>query len=169
ISPSAITGAALFAGIAQAMDSPAQWPQGAKGFEWRASTRLVQGMAKSTGGYVVGLALHEDPRAVRPDCERDKDARGLITQAAAPRSFWQRLRGAVVVNFWAKNDSCKGRPAFAATGGALSSGFVGMAWTPDPSNTIAKAFTRSGTALGGTIGNRVFSEFQGDLVHFFTR
>src|SRR5262249_53361031 len=66
ISPSAITGAALFAGIAQAMDSPAQWPQGAKGFEWRASTRLVQGMAKSTGGYVVGLALHEDPRAVRP-------------------------------------------------------------------------------------------------------
>lgn len=169
ISPSAITGAALFAGIAQAMDSPPQWPQGAKGFEWRASTRYTQGMAKSTGVYLAGLALHEDPRAVRPDCEGDQDERGLVTQVASPRTFWQRLRGAVVVNFWAKNDSCKGRVAFAPTAGALSSGFVGMAWTPDSSNTIAKAFVRSGTALGGTIGNRVFSEFQGDITHVITK
>ncbi len=169
ISPSAISGAALFAGIAQAMNSPKEWPQGAKGYEWRASTRYVQGMTKSTGVYLVGLALHEDPRAVRPDCTLAPYKGAIITQEAAPRTFWQRLRGAVVVNFWAKDDNCNGRPAFAAAAGALSSGFVGMAWTPDSSNTITKALVRSGTALGGSIGNRVFSEFQGDITHVITK
>jgi hypothetical protein len=165
ISPSAITGAALFGGIAQAMDSPPQWPQGAKGYAWRASTRYVQGMAKTTGTYLAGLALHEDPRAQRPDCPAGvTDTHGLLRTEAAPGTFWQRLRGAVIVSFWAKNDNCKSRPAYAATAGALSSGFVGMAWTPDPSNTVTKALVRSATALGGTIGNRVFAEFQGDVV-----
>ena len=168
-SPSAISGAALFGGIAQAMNSPSQWPQGAKGFEWRFSTRYVQGMAKTTGVYLAGLALHEDPRAVRPECSRPHDSRGLVTDAATPRGFWRRVGGAVAVNFWTKNDSCKMRPAFAATTGALSSGFVGMAWTPDPSNTISKAFVRSGTALGGSIGNSIFAEFQGDITHGVSR
>jgi hypothetical protein len=173
ISPSATFGAGFFAGIAQAMDSPREWPQGAKGFGWRSGTRYVQGMSKTTGAYLTGLMLREDPRVLRPDCDR-KDPWGMVSAEAAPRTVWKRLAGAVAVNFWAKNfwdnnGKCKARPVFAPTVGALSSGFVGMAWTPDSSNTIAKAFVRSGTALGGTIGNRVFSEFQGDLVHFFTR
>lgn len=169
ISPSAISGAALFAGIAQAMDSPPEWPQGAKGFGWRFGTRYVQGMAKSTGTYLAGLALHEDPRTLRPDCPTDgRDTHGLLRTQAAPKSVGQRLFNAVKVNFWAKDDNCKAHPAFAATVGALSSGFVGMAWTPDSSNTITKAFVRSGTALGGMIGNRVFAEFQGDITRLVT-
>src|SRR5262249_57394719 len=52
-SPSAISGAALFGGIAQAMNSPSQWPQGAKGFEWRFSTRFVPGRAPK---HCVSLA-----------------------------------------------------------------------------------------------------------------
>src|SRR5260370_36719822 len=67
ISPSAISGAALFAGIAQAMNSPKEWPQGAKGYEWRASTRYVQGLTKSNGGYLGGVAPHAEPRAVPPE------------------------------------------------------------------------------------------------------
>jgi hypothetical protein len=164
-SPSAVSGAAIFAGIAQATNSPPEWPQGAKGFAWRVGTRYVQGMAKTTGGYLAGLALHEDPRSVRPDCSRPHDANGIVTLSDTPKSFWRRVGGAVAVNFWTKNDSCKMRPAFAASAGALSSGFVGMAWTPDSSNTISKALVRSGTALGGSIGSSIFTEFQGDITH----
>src|SRR5260370_24018780 len=80
ISPSAISGAALFAGIAQAMNSPKEWPQGAKGYEWRASTRYGQGMTKSTRAYFGGLALHEDPRAGRPHFTPAPHQSALITQ-----------------------------------------------------------------------------------------
>jgi hypothetical protein len=169
LSPSAISGAALFAGIAQATNSPREWPQGAKGFGWRVGTRYVQGMAKTTGGYLTGLALREDPRPARPDCRRPHDSRGMLLEAAAPRSFWGRVGGAVAVNFWTRDDSCKMRPAFAASAGALSSGFVGMAWTPDSSNTVTKALLRSGTALGGSIGSSIFTEFQGDITHVVTK
>src|SRR5260370_25082345 len=91
ISPSAISGAALFAGIAQAMNSPKEWPQGAKGYEWRASTRYVPGMTKSTRVYFVGLALHEDPRAVRPHCTLAPYKGAIITQQAEPTTFLQQL------------------------------------------------------------------------------
>ena len=167
--PSAIFGAAFFGAIAQAMDSPPDWPQGAKGFAWRASTRYVQGMAKTTGSYLAGLAFHEDPRAVRPDCERATNAYKIVTEPAPPRSFWRRLGGAVAVNFWAKDDSCRFRPMFSPTAGALSSGFVGMAWTSDSSNTVTKAMVRSGTALGGTIGSSIFTEFKGDITNLVSK
>ena len=167
--PSAIFGAALFGGIAQAMNSPSEWPQGAKGFAWRASTRYVQGMAKTTGGYLAGLALHEDPRAVRPECSRKVDANEIVIQPSAPKSFWRRLGGAIAVNFWAKDDSCRTRMMLSPTAGALSSGFVGMAWTPDSSNTVTKALVRSSTALGGTIGSSIFTEFKGDITNLATK
>jgi hypothetical protein len=168
-SPSAVFGAAFFGAIAQAMNSPAQWPQGAKGYEWRVSTRYVQGMAKSTGSYLAGLAFHEDPRSVRPDCHRPYDSNYMVIEPATPKTFWRRLGGAVAVNFWTTNDSCKKQPQFSASAGALASGFVGMEWTPDPSNTVSKAFVRSGTALGGDVASSVFTEFKGDITNLFSK
>ena len=167
--PSAVFGAGMFAGVAQATNSPPQWPQGARGYAWRYGTRYVQGMAKTTGGYLVGLLFHEDPRPVRPDCTQRAGTRDTFMEAPAPRTFWQRLRGAVTVNFYARNDHCNLRPAFSVSAAALSSGFVGMVWTPDPSNTVTKAFVRSGTALGGSIGNSVFTEFRGDIISGLVR
>jgi len=166
--PSAIFGAAFFGAIAQATGSPSDWPQGAKGFEWRASTRYVQGMAKTTGSYLAGLALREDPRPVRPECEDPNKTMEISKRPTASRGFWRRLSGAVAVNFWARNDHCKMRPVFSASAGALSSGFVGMAWTADSSNTVTKAIVRSGTALGGTIGSSIFTEFKGDIIKKIT-
>lgn len=164
--PSAMFGAAIFGGIAQAIDSPSDWPQGAKGFAWRAGTRYAQGMTKTTVSFLAGLSFHEDPRALRPECE-ESHAKTTVTKIAtmtvAPKGFWRRLGGAVAENFWAENDYCNMRPVFSASAGALASGFVGMAWTPDPSNTVTKAMVRSGTALGGTIGSSIFAEFKGDI------
>src|SRR5260370_20299435 len=59
ISPSAISGAALFAGIAQAMNSPKEWPQGAKGYEWRASERSVPGRKKGAGASLLRVGTDE--------------------------------------------------------------------------------------------------------------
>ena len=47
--------------------------------------------------------------------------------------------------------------------GAFSSGFVGMAWTPDPINTTANALVRTGTAMGGVLAGSMWKEFQPDL------
>jgi len=48
----------------------------------------------------------------------------------------------------------------------LSSGFVGMAWTPSPGNTVGQSFARSGTAFGGDVAASVFAEFQTDIFNF---
>ena len=161
---SAIFGAAFFAAIAQLRDEPKQWPQGADGFGRRIGTRYTQGMAKSTGSFLIGALNREDPRThppAIPGCDH--------TQHAQKSGLWPRTGSALLRVVWAHRDNCTDFIAFSHFAGALSSGFVGRAWTPDPHNTIGQAFMRSGTAFGGDIGASLFSEFQGDMFGLFGR
>jgi hypothetical protein len=64
---------------------------------------------------------------------------------------------------------CRVRPAPAHVIGSLASGFVQMAWLPDPENTYGNALKGSASALGGYVAYSVFSEFQGDLWKFLGR
>lgn len=160
---SAVFGAAFFAAMAQLQDSPSEWPQGADGFGRRFGTRYTQGIAKSTGSFLVGALNHEDPRAHPPPIP------GCTHNHVSKTGFWPRTGDALLRTVWAHRDNCTDGIAFSHFAGALSSGFIGRAWVPDPGNTIGQAFARTGTAFGGDVAASVFSEFQSDIFSFFGR
>lgn len=159
---SAVFGAAFFAGIAQWTNDPRQWPQGADGFGRRFGTRYAQGMVKSTGSFLFGALNHEDPRPHPPVYEECQH------QHSQKTGFGPRLGDALLRMVWTHRDNCTDGIALSHFAGALSSGFVGMAWTPNPGNSIGQAFSRSGTAFGGDVAASVFSEFQTDIFGFFS-
>jgi hypothetical protein len=161
---SALFGAAFFAGVAQLRHDPSQWPQGVDGFGRRMGTRYAQGMVKSSGSFLIGALNHEDPRShppANPNC--------MQHQHGQKSGFGPRLGDALLRVVWAHRDNCTDGIALSHFAGSLSSGFVGMAWTPGPGNNVGQAFARSGTAFGGDVAASVFSEFQGDIFRLFGR
>lgn len=155
----AFSGAAFWGFVAELRHSPPEWPQGAQGFGYQFGTRYAQGMAKSTGTFLVGALLHEDPRTLSPrdvTCENDTDHYRAV-------NFWPRLGHSLARVVVTHNDTCKKRFAFSRIAGSFSSGFVSLAWAPPSNNHLSNAFQGSGTALAGYFGNSVFTEFQGDL------
>jgi hypothetical protein len=160
---SALFGAAFFAGVAQLRHDPSAWPQGADGFGRRFGTRYAQGMAKSTGSFLFGALNHEDPRThppAYPECPH---------QHGQKPGFLPRTGDALLRVVWTHRDNCTDGVAWSHFAGSLSSGFVGLAWTPAPGNTVSQAFVRSGTAFGGDIAASVFAEFQSDIFGLFGR
>lgn len=137
-----------------------EWGQGAAGFSRRFGTRVSQSMAKATGQSLVGMALHEDPRFYPSRKEK----------------FWPRLGFALSHTVIVRRDcdpsvesQCHEQFSAGRIAGAFSSGFVGMAWTPDSMNTPQRAIMRSGTALSGVIAGSLFKEFQPDLMKLVSR
>jgi hypothetical protein len=125
------------------------WGQGAEGFSKRFGTRVTQSMAKGTGQALVGAMFHEDPRFYPSRKEK----------------FWPRVGFALTHTLIVKNDN--GHQQFSAgrVAGAFSSGFSGMAWTPDPINSTGAAMVRVGTSMGGVVAGSFWKEFQPDLTN----
>ena len=124
------------------------WGQGIDGFSRRFGTRVTQSMAKGTGQAVFGAIFKEDPRFYPSRKEK----------------FWPRVGFALTHTLIVKND--QGHQQFSAgrAAGAFSSGFSGMAWTPDPINSPRDALVRSGTSMGGVVAGSFWKEFQPDVM-----
>jgi hypothetical protein len=126
----------------------AYWGQGVEGFGRRFGTRVSQSMAKGTGEAVVGMIFKEDPRLY----------------SSRKDGFWPRFGFALSHTLMVHNDNGKERLSAGRIAGAFSSGFVGMAWTPDPINTPQDALVRSGTAMGGVLAGSLWKEFKPDVM-----
>ena len=126
------------------------WGQGAEGFSKRFGTRVAQSMTKGTGQAVVGALFKEDPRFFE----------------SKKQGFWPRFGFAVTHTLIVKNNRGAEQFSVGRVAGAFSSGFVGMAWTPDPINTTGNALVRSGTAMGGVLAGSLWKEFQPDVMKF---
>jgi hypothetical protein len=146
----AIFGPAFMAGVAQFRDDPPEWGQGTRGYLRRFGTRYAQGAAKTTGEFVTGTLLSEDPR-YRP----------------SPGSgFWKRLGRAATSLVVSQHLNGSRWPAISKAVGAGSSGAIGLAWYPDRLNTPGQVLTRTGSAYGGYFASAVFEEFQGEIFHY---
>jgi hypothetical protein len=145
----AVFGSAFFSGVAQFRDDPVEWGQGMKGYSRRFGTRYAQGVAKTTGEFVVSSIIREDPRY---DLSRD-------------RTFWKRTGHAFASMVVVKNVDGQRRPALSKFAGAASSGLAGMAWYPDRLNRPVDVLSRTGSAYGGYLGSALFQEFQADIFH----
>jgi hypothetical protein len=127
----------------------AYWGQGVEGYSRRFGTRVSQSMAKGTGQALVGMAFKEDPRFYQSRKE----------------GFWPRFGFALSHTLIVRHDDGKQFLSAGRIAGAFSSGFVGMAWTPDPINTPQDALVRSGTAMGGVLAGSLWTEFQPDVMN----
>jgi hypothetical protein len=152
-------GAAFSAGIAQLTHSPEDWGQGAAGYGKRFGTRYTQNLLKNTVETAIGVMNHEEPRPSRPSLS----VRAL---PPIPGEHWRRRLGnALLGTIWVHRDDTRSDfIALSRIGGAFASGFIGMSWTPEPDNSIAAAFGRTGTALAGYAGSNVLHEFQPDII-----
>jgi len=132
-----------------------------EGFAERFGTNLAQGAFKSTGAYLGGLILHEDPRQEPPF---------LIMQENGLRhGFFTRIGHAVkrTVVAYRCVDNCR-EPAdirwtfaLSRVTGSLASGFAPEIWQSDRS--VSRGLRGSATAYGASLLNAVFSEFKPEL------
>lgn len=129
-------------------DTNKYWGQGAEGLGRRFGTRVTQSMAKGSGQALVGAMFKEDPRFY----------------ASRKQGFWPRFGFAMTHTLIVKNDNGGQQLSAGRIAGAFSSGFVGMAWTPDPINTPQAALVRSGTAMSGVLAGSLWKEFQPDVM-----
>lgn len=162
VTPSGIFGAAFTAGFAQLTNNPTDWGGGAAGYGKRFGTRFTQGLTKSTTESLVGIVDHEDPRL-----RASNEAGTMLTK---PSRIMPRLGQALLKTIWSTRDpyadgsARRSSLAYGRIAGSFASGFIGMAWTPDPNNTVGQALGRTGTAFAGYVGTSVWTEFQPDVI-----
>ncbi len=153
---SAIFGAAFFSAVGPLWNKQVGGAPEFSGFGARFGTRYTQGLAKSTGAMIAGILNREDPRSRTPRSRR-------VT------GFWRRTGSALLSTVWTSRDDGTKGIAFSHIAGAFASGFVALAWTPDPENNVGNAFKMSGTAFGGYIAASLFNEFGSDALGFLGR
>jgi hypothetical protein len=172
-SGSAVFGAAFMGAIAQARHDPPQWPQGAEGFGDRFGTRYAQSLTKSTAEFLFGF--REDPRSNPPPQPRIfKDGAwrpnpNIHSHRHSNAKFGERLGRALLGVVWTHYDSGRDGIAFSRVGGAFASGVIGIAWTPEPTNTWGQVGTRTASAFGGYAAGAVFHEFQPEVTKILAR
>lgn len=155
-----LMGAFAGAAYSQFTESSADRRKGFAGFTERASTRYAQSVSKGLGEVLVGYVNREGIR------------RELGPWQRTPKGtkFGRRLAHAFAAPLWnyADDDATskvrEKRFAFSRISGALASGYVGMAWTPDRLNTPGRALRRSASAYGGYWSSSLFNEFGDDLM-----
>jgi hypothetical protein len=124
---------------------------------------MAQSTFKSTGTFLGGFILHEDPR---PD-----PSYLVLKHSNEPKGFWQRSRhavGRVLLSYRCVNDctteqDIKRRFGFSHVAGAFASGFSSELWAPDRLNDPWRAIRRSASAYATTFGGSFFSEFNPEL------
>ena len=156
VTGTAFSGAAFWGFIGEIRHKPPEWPQGFDGFGRQLGTRYTQGLVKSTGTFIAGALMNEDPRTLPPSA--------LYCPGRAT-TIGPRIGQALLRVVWARKPDCSsgGRPRLAPLAGSFASGFISLAWAPPSANKISSALTGTGTAYAGYFGNSIFSEFQGDI------
>jgi len=131
-------------------DYPREWKDGGGAFARLYGSSLATQTAKHTVEFATEAAFHYDARYVRSN---DVGA-------------WPRIGHAFEYVVLQKTDS--GRTSFALPHftGALTGGFIGMAYLPPGYDTASKAGTRAATELLSTAARNLAFEFAPELAPF---
>jgi hypothetical protein len=126
---------------------PPEWRQGFPGFarnygDFMGSWASVQG-----GKFVAASILHEDPRYF----------------TSTHKNFFARTFNTVRYAVIDRSDSGHPRLALSNVAGALSGGFVGNAYLPDPYANASHGFSRSALALTGFVTSNLADEFHPEI------
>jgi hypothetical protein len=135
---------AAWAGVQQAVDTPGQWPQGAKGY----GKRLGAGFADATTEGLIGNAilpslLHQDPR--------------YFYQGGGTKK--SRALHAVYAAFVCKGDNGKTQPNYSTWGGSLISSSISLAYYPSSDRNAQHVFKNFGIGMGLHVAGGLVQEF----------
>ncbi|MGA8309755.1 MAG: carboxypeptidase-like regulatory domain-containing protein [Terriglobales bacterium] len=135
---------AAWAGVQQAVDTPGQWPQGAKGY----GKRLGAGFADATTEGLIGNAilpslLHQDPR--------------YFYQGSGTKK--SRALHAILAAFICKGDNGETQPNYSTWGGSLISSSIALAYYPSSDRNAQHVFKNFGIGMGLHVAGGLAQEF----------
>ena len=135
---------AAWAGVQQAVDTPGQWPQGAKGY----GKRLGAGFADATTEGLIGNAilpslLHQDPR--------------YFYQGGGTKK--SRALHAIYAAFVCKGDNGKTQPNYSTWGGSLISSAISLSYYPSSDRNAQHVFNNFGIGMGLHVAGGLVQEF----------
>jgi hypothetical protein len=144
IGPKAIGGAALHAGIGQAMNHPPEWGQGAAGFGRRFASGFAGHAVKTSIEFPIAAIRHED----------------LHYHRSTEQGFGPRLGHALVSTvITEKTTTGQKTVASGRIAGSIGSGLISRAWQPAMYRTVAGGFATGGISLGTDAAVHVVQEF----------
>jgi hypothetical protein len=123
---------------------PSDWTSGGGAFGRLYGSALATQSSKRTARFLVGAAVHEDPRYL---------------PAPVGASTGARIVHAVAFTFVDRSDSGHSELAYANFASAAAGGFVGMAYLPAGYNDVTHAEERMGTEFLGLALQNVTREF----------
>jgi hypothetical protein len=123
---------------------PSDWTDGGGAFGRLYGSALATQTSKRTARFLVGAAVHEDPRYL---------------PAAEGASTGARIAHAIAFTFVDRSDSGHSELAYANFASAAAGGFVGMAYLPAGYNDVSHAGERMGTEFLGLAVQNVTREF----------
>jgi hypothetical protein len=131
------------AGILQAMNTPAEWGQGAEGYGERFASSYAQHILRQTLVYGASDLLHEDNRYFR----MGKGSPGT------------RFKYAVASTFLARKEDGTRRFSYSRAGAFLAVAFISREWQPHSTSDLQSAGMSFATVMGSEVGFNVAREF----------
>jgi len=135
---------AAWAGVQQAVDTPAQWRQEGKGY----GKRLGAGFADATTEGLIGNAilpslLHQDPRYFYQGNGTGKS----------------RALHAILAAFICKGDNGETQPNYSTWGGSLISSSIALSYYPSSDRNAQHVFKNFGVGMGLHVVGGLVQEF----------
>jgi hypothetical protein len=145
--PRGIAGSAAWAGFLQAIDSPEEWEQGAKGYGKRFASSMGASAIYCVLAFGLDSTLHQDPRYFR----------------SGKTGFWRRARHAVRGTFLTRKDGGGETLAIWRFGSDYGSAFLSNEWYPDRLNTVGLGLLQGTAQVGLDLGTNLGKEFWPDI------
>jgi hypothetical protein len=134
---------AIRAGMNQALDSPEEWPNDARGFGYRAASAYGQSAIGNSFKEGFALAFDEDNRYF----------------ASGEQGAWPRLKYAVSSTFLARHDNGSRSVSVSALSGPAIGAVISRSWQPTSTNSMADAARSYGISMAVSVGLNVGREF----------
>lgn len=139
------------ASIRQANNSPVEWGRSMEGFGKRVGARYATSASYHSMTYLLGAALHEDPRYF-------KQGTGSVRS---------RVRTAAWQVFTTRTDSGGRRVAISRLSAAVGTAFLANIWQPERLTTNGATVRRIGVNFGFLTVNNLIGEFMPDIKRKF--
>ncbi|HLW75751.1 MAG TPA: hypothetical protein VKS01_02180 [Bryobacteraceae bacterium] len=158
LSDEALLEAAIFGGVDEIRNSPAEWGRTWSGYGYRAGSLYAQNLTKGLAEFGFGFAMRTDPRNV--SYANDP---AVTKPATFGRRVGHAFKDVVTVRRSKEDGNGKRWPNVPLFAGATASGLIGEFWYPDSARTNTAMAMRAGGSIATAIGSSFYTEFSPEI------